>query len=82
MNSIEESAQFGATKILIKILHLGGKFSKVPEGISFMLNGLKYYSLELILDEDRYYIQAYEREAIELCNTVIDIRDKINGIRD
>lgn len=33
----EYSAEFWPAKILIRILHLGGKFSKVPEGISYML---------------------------------------------
>ena len=47
------------------MLSQGGKFSKVPESISNMLNGLKYYSLELILKDSRYFIQAYEQEAVE-----------------
>jgi len=47
-----------------------------------MLNGLKYYSLELRLNEDRYYIQAYEQEAIELYNLVIEIRDKNSAIKN
>lgn len=77
----ESSAEFEPTKMLIKILHLGGKLSKVPEEISYMLNGLKYYSLELTLNEYRYYIQAYEQEAIELYNLVIGIHDKINAVK-
>ena len=78
----EYSAEFPPAKILIKILHLCGKFSKVPDGISYMLNRLKYYSLELRLNEDCYYIQAYEQEAIELHNLVIVIRDKYNAIKN
>ena len=82
MNRGEETAQFEATKILMKILHQGGIFSKVLEAISLMLNGLKYYSLELRLNDDRYYIQAYEREATELYNLAVEINDKINVIRN
>ena len=78
----EYSTEFQPAKILLKILHLGGKFSKVPERISYMLNGLRYYSLELTLSEDRYYIQAYEQEAVELYDVVIEIRDKYNVIKN
>ena len=78
----EYSAEFRPAKILIRIMHLGGKFSKVPDAISQMLNGLKYYSLELRLNEDRYYIQAYEQEAIEPYNLVIEIRDKYSAIKN
>lgn len=80
MNALQISAEFQATKILIEILNRVGKFSKVPGRISYMLNGLKYYSLELTINEDRYYIQAYEQEAIELYNLVIEIHEKINVI--
>lgn len=77
----EYSAGYQPTKILLKILHLGGKFSKVPERISYMLNGLEYYSLELTLNENCYYIQAFEQEAVELFKLVVDIRDKKNTNR-
>jgi len=38
-----------------------------------MLNGLKYYSLEVTMNRDHYLIQAFEREASDLFDTVMAI---------
>lgn len=38
-----------------------------------MLNGLKYYSLEVTINEDHYLIQAFEQEASDLFDTVMAI---------
>lgn len=35
-----------------------------------MLNGIKYYSLEVSMNGDRYLIQAFEQEACELFDIV------------
>ena len=77
----ENTSLFQPSKTLIKILRLGGRLSVAPEKTSYMLNGLQYYSLELTLDEDSYYIQAFEEEAIELCNLVKEIHRKVKVIK-
>jgi hypothetical protein len=61
---------------------MGGKITNAPSQISSMRNGLKYYPLEVTLNEDHYYIQVYEQEAIELYNLVLEIRDKNNVIKN
>jgi len=38
-----------------------------------MLNGLKYYSLEVTMNGDHYLIQAFEQEASDLFDTVMAI---------
>lgn len=38
-----------------------------------MLNGLKYYSLEVTINGDHYIIQAFEQEASDLFDTVMAI---------
>ena len=43
-----------------------------------MLNGLKYYSLEITINEDRYYIQAFEQEATDLYEVAMAILDDKN----
>ena len=35
-----------------------------------MLNGIKYYSLEVSMNGDKYLIQAFEQEACELFDAV------------
>lgn len=41
-----------------------------------MLNGIKYYSLEVSMNGDRYLIQAFEQEACELFDAVRTILEK------
>lgn len=50
---------------------MGGEITKAPDEISTMLNGLRYYSLEVTLDQNCYNIQGYEQEAVDLYNTAI-----------
>ena len=52
------------------ILGLGGKITKASNHLSLMLNGIKYYSLEVSMNGDRYLIQAFEQEAYELFDMV------------
>ena len=52
------------------ILGLGGKITKASNHLSIMLNGIKYYSLEVSMNGDRYLIQAFEQEAWELFDAV------------
>lgn len=55
------------------ILGMGGKITQAPSQLSYMLNGLEYYSLEVSIDGDHYVIQAVEQEAIELFNAVMKV---------
>ena len=55
---------------LTMILGLGGKITKASNHLSLMLNGIKYYSLEVSMNGDRYLIQAFEQEAWELFDAV------------
>ena len=41
-----------------------------------MLNGLKYYSLEVTINGDHYLIQAFEQEASDLFDAVMAIIDE------
>ena len=52
---------------------MGGKITHAPSHLSYMLNGLKYYSLEISIDGDHYLIQAVEQEAIDLFNAVMKV---------
>ena len=46
-----------------------------------MLNGLKYYSLEVTINGDHYLIQAFEQEASDLFDAVMAIiEEKKNAI--
>ena len=58
------------------VLGLGGKITKASNHLSIMLNGIKYYSLELSMNGDRYLIQAFEQEACELFDIVRTILDE------
>lgn len=58
---------------LITLLSLGGKITLASNHLSLMLNGLKYYSLEVTINEDHYLIQAFEQEASDLFDTVMAI---------
>ena len=55
---------------LSMIVGLGGKITKASNHLSIMLNGIKYYSLEVSMNGNRYLIQAFEQEACELFDAV------------
>ena len=61
---------------LMIILNMGGKITHAPNHLSYMLNGLKYYSLEVSINGDHYLIQAFEQEATDLFNAVMSILDE------
>lgn len=61
---------------LITLLSLGGKITQVSNHLSLMLNGLKYYSLEVTINGDHYLIQAFEQEASDLFDAVMAIIDE------
>ena len=61
---------------LITLLSLGGKITQASNHLSLMLNGLKYYSLEVSINEEHYFIQAFEHEATDLFNVVMSILDE------
>jgi hypothetical protein len=48
------------------MLDMGGEIKKAHDKMSMMLNGLRYYSVEVNLDENCYNIQAFEQQAVEL----------------
>jgi hypothetical protein len=58
---------------LLTILNLGGKITQAPCHISLMLNGLRYYSIEVTINEDHFLIQAFEQEASDLFQQVMTI---------
>ncbi len=60
---------------LMTILNLGGKITQASNQLSSMLNGLKYYSLEVTINGDHYLVQAFEPEAIALFNMAMNILD-------
>ena len=59
--------------VLITLLSLGGKITQASNHLSLMLNGLKYYSLEVTMNGDHYLIQAFEQEASDLFDAVMAI---------
>lgn len=61
---------------LMTILSVGGKITHASNQLSYMLNGKKYYSLEVSMNGDEYLIQAIEQEAIDLFNAVMTILDE------
>ena len=61
---------------LITLLSLGGKITQTSNHLSLMLNGLKYYSLEVTINGDHYLIQAFEQEASDLFDAVMTIIDE------
>ena len=61
---------------LMKILKMGGTITQASKHLSHMLNGLNYYSLEVSINGDHYFIQAFEQEATELFNAVMSILDE------
>lgn len=61
---------------MMRILSVGGKITHAPAQISYMLNGIKYYSLEVRMNGDDYLIQAIEQEAIDLFNAAMAILDE------
>ncbi len=62
-----------ASKQLLRILSIGGKITMAPPEISTMLNGLRYYSMEVTMDNEFYVIQGYEEEATILYQTAMTI---------
>src|SRR6476620_11761008 len=63
---------------MMTILSVGGKITHAPNQISYMLNGIKYYSLEVRMNGDDYLIQAIEQEAIDLFNAAMTILDELD----
>jgi hypothetical protein len=61
---------------MMTILSVGGKITHAPNQISYMLNGIKYYSLEVRMKGDDDLIQAIEQEAIDLFNAAMTILDE------
>lgn len=61
---------------LLTILNLGGKITQAPRHLSLMLNGLRYYSIEVTINGDHFLIQAFEQEASELFQAVMTIIDE------
>jgi len=61
---------------MMTILSVGGKITHAPNQISYMLNGIKYYSLEVRMNGDDYLIQAIEQDAIDLFNAAMTILDE------
>lgn len=61
---------------MMRILSVGGKITHASNQISYMLNGIKYYSLEVRMNGDDYLIQAIEQEANDLFNAVMTILDE------
>jgi len=60
-----------ASKQLLKILSIGGKITKAPSEMSIMLNGLRYYCMEVTMDSESYIIQGFEKEAVLLYNNAM-----------
>ena len=61
---------------LFSILKSGGKITNAPCQISFMLNGLKYYSIEVTINGEHFLIQSFEKEASDLFQAVMTILDE------
>jgi hypothetical protein len=66
---------------MMTILSAGGRITHASNQISYMLNGIKYYSLEVRMNGDDYLIQAIEQEAIDLFNAVISILEQKTILR-
>ena len=54
---------------------MGGKITQAPCHVSLMLNGLRYYSIEVTLNGHHFLIQAFEQEAFDLFQQVMTILD-------
>lgn len=61
---------------LFTILKFGGKITQAPCHLSLMLNGLRYYSIEVTINGDYFLIQTFEQEAYDLFQAVIIIKKK------
>jgi hypothetical protein len=61
---------------LLTILSLGGKITQASRHISLMLNGLRYYSIEVTINGDHFLIQAFEQEASDLFQQVMTLLDE------
>ena len=73
LDASSELSDSSPLKCLLKILDRGGKITRATDEISIMLNGLRYYSLEVTLDQNYYNIQGYEQEAVDLFNATMSI---------
>lgn len=69
-----------ASKHLLRILTMRGKITKAPCEISIMLNGLRYYSMEVTMDNEFYNIQGCEGEAVILYNTAMSLLADKNSV--
>lgn len=54
---------------------MGGKITQAPCHVSLMLNGLRYYSIEVTVNGHHFLIQAFEQEAFDLFQQVMTILD-------
>lgn len=54
---------------------MGGKITQAPYHVSLMLNGLRYYSIEVTINGNHFLIQAFEQEASDLFQQVMTILD-------
>ena len=59
---------------------MGGKITQAPHHLSLMLNGLRYYSIEVTINGDHFLIQAFEQEASELLQAVMTILDEKKAV--
>jgi hypothetical protein len=52
---------------------MGGDITRAQDNITTLLNGLKYYSLEVTIGMNQYYIQDYEQDAVDLFTITMSI---------
>ena len=64
----------------MRILNMRGEITKAPCEISTMLNGLRYYSMEVTMDNDCYIIQGFEEEAVILYKTAMSLLGDKNSV--
>lgn len=55
---------------------MGGKITQAPSHISLMLNGLRYYSIEVTINGNHFLIQAFEQEASDLFQVMTILDEK------
>jgi len=72
-------AECPQTKCLLRLLEDGGRITKTANSISQMSNGLAYYSLEVTIKEQHYYIQGFQNDAISLYNLAKKLLEKGNS---
>jgi len=71
-----EVSSFGALRQLMRISNMGGEITKAPCEVSIMLNGLRYYSMEVNMENDSYIIQAFGDEAVALYKTAMTLLEE------